>query len=142
MALKVFNFKCVQGHVFEAMIPSVKDFEKQRKAGLFLCPFCESPDVERLISAPHVSRQRDSISDAKEREAQERLELLIKEVAQQITSAEDVGENFAVEARAIHYGESPQRNIKGTAKTEEVAELLEEGVPILPLGVKNERKLN
>ena len=142
MALKVFNFKCKNGHLFEAMIPSVKEFEKQRDAGLFLCPFCECREVERVLSAPLVARSRSTSVSASEKEAQERLENLIKEVAEQINSAEDVGEKFAAEARAIHYGDSPERSIRGTAKTEEVIELIEEGVPIVPLGVKNDRKVN
>lgn len=45
MALKVFNFACVNGHTFEAMVGSEEDFEKQKKAGLFTCPVCGSSEV-------------------------------------------------------------------------------------------------
>jgi hypothetical protein len=44
-----------------------------------------------------------------------------------------VGNEFAEEARKIHYGESEERGIYGEATADETAELLEEGVEILPL---------
>ncbi len=46
---------------------------------------------------------------------------------------EDVGSAFAEEARRIHHGEAPERGIRGQATREETLELLEEGVPVLPL---------
>ena len=44
-----------------------------------------------------------------------------------------VGNEFAEEARKIHYGEADERGIYGEATADETAELLEEGVEILPL---------
>ncbi len=46
---------------------------------------------------------------------------------------EDVGERFVDEARRMHYGETEERNIRGRASREETAELLEEGIAVLPL---------
>jgi hypothetical protein len=44
-----------------------------------------------------------------------------------------VGERFAEEARRIHYGESEERGIYGEATLGEARDLVEEGVPVLPL---------
>mgnify|MGYP002651160437 CR=1 FL=1 len=44
-----------------------------------------------------------------------------------------VGRNFAEEARAIHYGETPERIIHGETSPEEARALAEEGVPCSPL---------
>jgi len=44
-----------------------------------------------------------------------------------------VGEKFADEARAIYYGEKPERGIYGQATPKEAADLKEEGVGIAPL---------
>lgn len=44
-----------------------------------------------------------------------------------------VGEKFADEARAIHYGEKEERPIYGEASAQEAAALKEEGVGIAPL---------
>ena len=46
---------------------------------------------------------------------------------------EDVGPRFAEEARRIHYGETRERPIRGRASPEETRDLLEEGVPVMPL---------
>jgi hypothetical protein len=48
---------------------------------------------------------------------------------------EDVGERFAEEARRIHYGEVPQRGIRGRASGADAQSLREEGndVQVLPV---------
>jgi hypothetical protein len=51
-----------------------------------------------------------------------------------------VGQNFAEEARKMHYGESEERNIRGQASLEETRELLEEGIEVLPLPMPDAMK--
>ena len=48
-------------------------------------------------------------------------------------NAEDVGEDFAQEARRIHHGEAPERAIRGQATVEDAMALLDDGVAVLPL---------
>jgi hypothetical protein len=50
-----------------------------------------------------------------------------------VANTEDVGNKFAEEARKIHYGESEERAIRGHASRQETAELLDEGISVLPL---------
>lgn len=50
-----------------------------------------------------------------------------------IANTEDVGSQFAEEARKIHYGESEERNIRGQVSQDESLALLEEGIPVMPL---------
>ena len=58
----------------------------------------------------------------------------IKELREHMmTNSEDVGKNFPEEARKIHYGESEARGIRGEADLKEAAELVEEGIEILPI---------
>jgi hypothetical protein len=47
-----------------------------------------------------------------------------------IANTEDVGERFADEARLIHYGDAPERPIRGQASEDEKASLREEGIEI------------
>ncbi len=44
-----------------------------------------------------------------------------------------VGRKFADEARAIHYGETPERIIHGEASPNEAQALFDEGISIAPL---------
>lgn len=48
-------------------------------------------------------------------------------------NSEDVGKNFANEARKMHHGESEERAIRGQASLEEAAALDEEGIDIFML---------
>ncbi len=41
-----------------------------------------------------------------------------------------VGDNFAEEARKIHYGETEERNIYGEATEDQAEELTEEGIKV------------
>ena len=50
------------------------------------------------------------------------------------TNCEDVGDKFATEVRAMHYGDKEERNIHGTASYEDTSKLIDEGINVLPLG--------
>jgi hypothetical protein len=53
-----------------------------------------------------------------------------------LAKTDDVGNDFAREARKIHYGESKQRGkrgIRGQASHDETMELLDEGIDVMPL---------
>ena len=50
-----------------------------------------------------------------------------------VANTADVGENFAEEARKIHYGEVKERGIRGRASRVETESLIEEGIAVLPL---------
>ena len=48
-------------------------------------------------------------------------------------NTENVGEDFAEEARRIHYGESEERGIRGIASDDDVQELAEENIDVYRL---------
>ncbi len=50
-----------------------------------------------------------------------------------VAQTENVGDRFALEARRIHYGEVKARSIRGQATPRETAELLDEGIEVMPL---------
>ncbi|RQO58564.1 DUF1178 domain-containing protein [Paucibacter sp. KBW04] len=58
---------------------------------------------------------------------------LMQAVQQVIANTEDVGTQFAEEARRIHYGESPERDIRGQATMDEAAALEDEGISVIAL---------
>lgn len=57
-----------------------------------------------------------------------------------LAHTEDVGPQFAEEARKIHYGERAARHIRGQATREETEALLDEGIEVLPLPVPENLK--
>ena len=60
-------------------------------------------------------------------------EMLREYRRQVVSSAENVGDRFAEEARKIHFEEVEARGIYGEATRDEVAALLDEGIEFLPL---------
>jgi len=68
--------------------------------------------------------------DIRQKEVLEALRLVRTHVLQ---NSENVGTEFASEARKIHYGETEQRSICGQTSLQDAQELLEEGIPVLAL---------
>ena len=67
-------------------------------------------------------------------ELQAELETVLVKVQQHVESnCEYVGEDFAEEARRIHYGEVESRGIYGEATEVESEELIDEGIDLVPL---------
>jgi len=58
---------------------------------------------------------------------------LFKAIRHVLANTEDVGNRFADEARAMHYGDAQSRNIRGQASMREVLELKDEGIGVMPL---------
>ena len=141
-----FQLQCDNQHDFEAWFRSNDDFEKQQGKSMLECPMCGSHNVSKMLMAPSVStgRSKDKIAVASGQAAQQQMMAKMMEFAREVKSkAENVGEKFPEEARKIHYGESESRAIYGNASTEEVSELVEEGVEIVPLpDVPDEGELN
>lgn len=105
-------------------------FASQHARGLVECPQCGSTHVERRPSAPYVNTatRRGDAAPASPDPAQVAAALRLA-----ARNAEDVGEQFPVEARRIHYGEAEARNIRGRASGDDLGELLEEGILVLPV---------
>jgi hypothetical protein len=155
----VFDLECrAAGHRFEGWFASSEDFAGQQARGLVLCPTCGAPEVDKALSAPRLSRKGNQLpavgaprNDGPRQDAPG-LELpqqvaaaplppeavaMLKAVAavqtQMLKASTWVGENFAEDARAMHYGEKDAAMIHGRASPAEVQGLIEEGVPVAPV---------
>lgn len=149
--MKVFDIQCSHGHIFEGWFASEEDFQKQRSAALVGCPFCGDTQVQKRLSAPRLnakSNQKRSATPAAEAyqappqgafaapAPTEKMQQLWLQVVEHVMKhTEDVGDDFAQEARRIHYGESPERGIRGQATVEQALELEDEGIDVVPLAV-------
>ena len=59
--------------------------------------------------------------------------VFLKALRQVLAHTEDVGQQFADEARRMHHGEVEARSIRGQASRTEAMELIEEGIEVMPL---------
>lgn len=123
-----YSLACVGEHEFEAWFSNSKAYDTQRKKKLVECPVCGSTEVRKQIMAPSV-RSSDKAVPAEVAAAK-----AAAEIRQHIASTHDyVGEKFADEARAMYYGETEHRPVWGEVTPETAQELIEEGVPAMPL---------
>jgi hypothetical protein len=148
--MKVLNLQCASSHGFEGWFGSEADFLDQRERGLVECPLCGDTEVTKLPSAPRLNFGAAEPGRATPPKAPAQVQAqaavaaptpaalqaaYLKMVREVMAKTEDVGERFADEARRIHYGEAEERGIRGQATAAETQELLEEGIPVLPLPI-------
>jgi len=123
-----FSLACESGHGFESWFPDGASYDEQARRGFVTCPECGSPHVAKAPMAPAVmTRRGGGLSDEKARNLREAMVALRREIE---TRTENVGEAFPKVARAMHFGDEPERAIRGQANLAEVKALLEEGVAI------------
>ncbi|CAM3705790.1 DUF1178 family protein [Polynucleobacter arcticus] len=58
--MKVYNLACPLDHRFEGWFASEEDCLAQQDKGMLACPVCESTDITRMPSAPHIGRSSSS----------------------------------------------------------------------------------
>ncbi|WP_374488689.1 DUF1178 family protein [Zoogloea sp.] len=134
----VLDLICEAEHRFEAWFASSQAFEQQQMARLVNCPVCNSTQIRRLPSAPYVQTggERSTHTASKPAltsDAAQWQQQLMQALRQAAARSEDVGERFAEEARRIHYGDAEERAIRGQSRPDEIKELVEEGIPVLPV---------
>lgn len=149
--MKVLDLHCTLGHVFEGWFSSEADFVDQCQRSLVQCPVCGDPAVTKKLSAPRLSLS-GSRSDPSEHKNENTgtassaiksppsVEALLAMAQRVLAETTDVGDQFAEEARKMHYGERKAEAIRGTATPDETHALVEEGIEVLsfplPLGLK------
>lgn len=154
----VFDLKCENDHQFESWFSSSASYADQQASGLVVCPYCESQQVIKAPMAPNIGAKsnqkpagtgvpahhsvpaQQDVSMASSpgspalkfmaREAQKLMHKMQEHIEK---NCENVGENFAEEARKIHYGETEERGIYGSATVQEAKDLIDEGVEVVAL---------
>jgi hypothetical protein len=161
--MKVLDLQCAQGHCFEGWFGSEEDFQSQQTRALVQCPLCGDANIRKKLSAPRLNLSRASAPEPSDRversegpaqpERADRSEQNDKALAvagphdtdmakmwmeigrHLMAHTTDVGQNFAEEARKIHYGEAPERGIRGQTSAREARELMEDGIGVLPFAL-------
>lgn len=125
-----YNLRCAKDHEFEGWFRSAADFDEQQAGRKIVCPYCNSRKISKALMAPAVATGRKSEA-AKQTEMQKTVRGVLKEMRAHVEKTSDyVGDQFASEARKIHYGDAEERSIYGEASVEEAKELTEEGIEV------------
>ena len=115
---------------FDSWFASSKEFEKLKKKNLLSCHNCNANNIEKSLMAPKlINKSKNELLEHKKINSL-KINKKIKEYQKFIKNNFDfVGENFAYEARSIHYNNiKKEKGIFGTASSRELKELREEGI--------------
>ena len=154
-----YQLICDQNHEFEGWFQTSASFEEQAAQGLICCPICDSDQIRRALMTPNlVSPKQRSSKEPMPTELSPRIAnpkspdtarasikseqmqgfgaalATIRQIQQKITKeCRDVGDDFAEEARKIHYGEAEAEGIYGRATEQEREALQDEGIEVLDM---------
>ena len=161
--MKVLDLQCGQQHSFEGWFGSEEDFQSQLTRGLVECPMCADKAIIKMPSAPRLNfgghreptepaQLHDKPNPSSPSDAQsgtsvtvvtetpettspslEQQAAFLKALRHVVANTEDVGDRFANQARAMHYGDAEPRSIRGQATPREATELMEEGIDVMAL---------
>lgn len=131
----LYTLHCSGDHAFEAWFRDSAAYGEQAAAGAILCPVCGDTEIGKAPMAPRIARggrdkggkETAKYAHATTPDTREALRELRRQVEE---NSDYVGEEFAEEARKIHYGESDERNIYGETSDDEARELNDEGIKV------------
>ena len=142
--MKVLDLQCAQAHGFEGWFGSEDDFTSQLARGLVSCPMCGDTTITKKLSAPRLNLGHGQAPETEQprqdvvatHDTQTAHQMAWLGMARRIlANTHDVGDKFAEEARKIHYGEVPQRGIRGKASQAESEALADEGIEVMQLAL-------
>jgi len=115
---------------FDSWFSSSKEYEKLKKKKFLNCHVCNSLNVEKTLMSPSVFRSKNNTKIDNQDLKYKEIKKTISEYQNFIKKNFDyVGENFAFEARSIHYdNKKNSKGIYGVATKEDLKELKEEGI--------------
>ena len=115
---------------FDSWFASSKEFEKLKKKRLLVCHICSSKTVDKTLMTPSLSSNKKYIKNDFQLDKYVNVKKTIKSYQKFIKKNFNfVGENFAYEARSIHYNHKKKsKGIYGNASKKDLIELKEEGI--------------
>jgi hypothetical protein len=146
-----YALACDNGHEFESWFPSSASYDTQTERGLVTCPLCGSAKVAKQLMTPSLGRKGSAKAEPERQaasvpaapapvamlsERDQAIRAMLKAVREHVVKTADyVGDDFANEARKMHYGEIEHRSIYGEANPADAKALIEEGIEVHPIPI-------
>ena len=115
---------------FDSWFSSSNEYEKVKKLKHLNCHNCNSFKVEKTLMSPNVLNSKDKIVTISKNKKFSKIKSKIKGYQKFIKKNFNyVGDNFAYEARSIHYNKDKKsQGIYGNASSDEISDLRDEGI--------------
>ena len=114
---------------FESWFGSSKEFDRLKKLNHLNCQSCNSKKIDKSLMSPNLVNNKKKFFEKNDQKYKE-IKIKLKNYQRFVKkNFEFVGDNFAYEARSIHYnGKKKSKGIYGSASKEDLKELKEEGI--------------
>ncbi len=115
---------------FDSWFASSNEYERLKKKKLLTCHKCNSSKVDKTIMAPQLMNSKSKLDEKMNFKKFNEVKKTIIGYQKFIKdNLKFVGDNFAYEARSIHYNNKKKsKGIYGNASKEDLKELREEGI--------------
>ena len=132
-----YSLVCECEAEFEGWFPSSKDYERQLVKGLLVCPMCDSNNVRKALQKPNIGKKTNQKSEkTRPQISGEHMVMggstrtILKKIQDHVEkNFENVGKNFAKEARKAHRGDRDQE-FYGKPSKKEIKDLVKEGIDL------------
>jgi hypothetical protein len=135
-----YDLRCSKGHEFDGWFSNSDAYDKQAKRGLISCTECGDSKIEKQIMAPGIPAKGNRRADTQtmtagpvDPRAAAMMQMMRDYRKHVVDNSENVGNQFAEEARKIHFKEVKERAIYGEATRDEAQSLLEDGIDVQPI---------
>ena len=124
-----YNLICKNCKInFDSWFSSSREFERLKKKKYITCFKCNSINIQKSVMAPNLvnTKKKQILNSSK-------INVIKKQILENQKyikkNFEYVGDNFAYEARLIHYNKKGnKKGIYGKAKQNDINELKDEGI--------------
>lgn len=125
-----YNLVCKKCNLtFDSWFSSSNEYEKLKNKNLLNCHNCNSTHVQKNLMAPKLINNNQKIRNEHKLKKLQKIKETIKDYQKFIKkNFRYVGDDFAYEARSIHYNNKKEKNIYGQASKEDLKELNAEGI--------------
>lgn len=115
---------------FDSWFSTSREYEKLKNKKFLNCHICNSLNVEKTLMSPSVFMSKNNIMIDTPSQKYKEIKKTISQYQEFIKKNFNyVGENFAYEARSIHYkNKKSSKGIYGTVTKEDLRDLKEEGI--------------
>ena len=116
--------------LFDSWFATSKEYERLKKQKFLNCHICNSSNIEKTLMSPSILVSKiDSKTEEQRKKYKETKDVLLKYQKFIKKNFNYVGENFAYEARSIHYkNKRSSKGVYGTATKQDLKELKGEGI--------------
>ena len=141
------SLNCSNKENFDAWFQNIDAFEYQKSKGLVSCPICGSDNIMKSLTTPSFRITKTNISKKIEYKKNidknsppsisnasynNNLTIVLRAIKKEIEkNSENVGNNFAKEARKMKEGKIEKKSIYGQGTKLEIEELKNEGIDVL-----------